>query len=354
MMWYAKSAGDWFAANAWNSASDGSGDNATAPLPAADIADLNGKAMTTTNGATITQSLVQATTGTLTPTGTLVINGPVTYSGTATTGMVIVGTGASLAVNGKVSANTAGYAIVQSGSGTVTVNNGTGDALVTTIGRALSASGSGATHITGNLWCGTGYAWYQSSLSTAHTWTGNAFLTNWGSALYGVTSNGAVLTWTPAAVGPNLNTSFNGSSCILWQHGRLVINGPFTTARTSSGPLLLISGGTVDWCGNMALTTGANCEIFLIAGALNLVLQSSPYTPLVLTNSGNLVINCSSGTLNTTGNSGAVKAEINCQSGGHAVLLYATEAQKGIITYPSSGPIIRRVLRGSVIGGLLR
>ena len=89
--WYAKTAGNWFAANAWNSDSLGTGTSATAPLPSGDTADLNGKAMTVADGQTITQSTIlsTSTSGSLTCAGNVVINGELLHNASMT-GMLVV------------------------------------------------------------------------------------------------------------------------------------------------------------------------------------------------------------------------------------------------------------------------
>lgn len=346
--WYAQSANDVTTADIW-------GDDPTSPTTtrtlvsggsvgaAGDTCDLNGKDMTSSTGLAWTQALITASgaTGKLTPAGTLTITGNVTYSGTSTSGMIIVGNSATLTVNGTVTASAAGYPIAQSGTGIVTISNGTSNAVVqSSSGRAVTNSGSGALSVTGNISVtGSGTGVNQVGTSVSHSFTGNISVTGGGT---GWNHGNGTLAYTPGS-GTSIALSSTGGIGLNISSGTVNCTSAIKTTDTGTmvrSPVLVI-GGTLNWTGNVTLAAGEETVITITSGALNLVLQSGAYTPLVITNSGSVVINKRAGTFNTTGNGGAVSAEINCQDDtSYAAIIGGTEAQKGIISYPASGSTV--------------
>lgn len=268
--WYAKSAGDWFAANAWNSTAAGDGTDATAPLTATDDANLNGKAMTTTTGSTITQATILGSTGTLTPTGTLTINGNVTHSGTATTGFLILGADTNVTINGCVTESNNGYAIVGSSNATLTISNGTGYACnLTSGGRVISWGATGTLNITGIARQGSWNVTIYVNSSCTINWTGDAET---------IITSGSVL----QTVTGTITLNYNGKPIGL-----------------GSAPILWSSPGTFNWVGTHTITAGTYARIRCTSNTnLNMGTAS---TALVLTIAGQLCVDfASTGTCSTT------------------------------------------------------
>lgn len=156
---YAHAAGNWDVDDAWNDAANGSGTHYTNPQNGGGntyICDLNGLVMNLNRAVTV--DLVRATTGTLTVVGTVTLTSPITYNGTSTSGMVIVGTSAILTVTGAVTATAAGHALVTSSTGTFYV---TGAVQGGTTGTGIKHIGTSATcTIAGNVTGGSGAASY--------------------------------------------------------------------------------------------------------------------------------------------------------------------------------------------------
>lgn len=320
--WYCKNAGSIFAANNFAATSGGAGTNALGDgtILTADTIDLNGQAATTANGSTITQALVQATTGTITLTGTLVINGAVTYNGTSTSGMIIVGSGATLTVNsGTVTNTAAGYAVIESSSGIVAINNSGGTAVSCSgSGRGVSMGGTGAATIAGNVAATAGQAVYFNSSSNSHALSGN--LTATGSS-YAVNVAAGTLLWSPqSGVSSAVSVAGNLIAWGMYVNGGIVnvssASALNTTEITDAGSSLrpcsaiAVISGTFNYFGSQSLASSAECTLTLFSGTLNLVKQTSSYDILNLANSGSFVIRILGGTLNLTGNGGAAVAQI--------------------------------------------
>jgi len=322
--WYAKIAGDWFAENAWNSTAAGDGSDATAPLTAADTADLNGKAMTTTNGSSITQALVQAATGTLTPTGTLTINGSVTYSGTSTGGMIIYGTGATLTIlSGTVTNSGAGRCLVGSGSGVLVVNNNGGTALSNTAGQCVHHGSTGAYTITGDVSSdGDAYQAYCIQIAAAATGSVTGNLTHSG-AQTGVQQEKGTITFTG-----NVNAT-DGIGINVYS-GTLVFAG--NAKSSGDAEAIRVAYGTCNWLGNRSLAASDGCYILQQAGTFNLATASDKLT---LANSGTLVIFKIGGTLNTADAGAGAASIVNQTATSYAAILGGSDAQKAIITGPT-------------------
>jgi hypothetical protein len=349
--WYAKNAGDIFAANNFAATSGGTGTNmlGDGTILTTDTIDLNGKAATTANGTTITQALVQATTGTITLTGTLTIAGKVKYTGTSTAGMVIVGSGATLTVTGPGSGNAvedtaAGYAIAATGTGIVNVTN-TGSVVCsnTSSGRCVSTTGSGAITITGD--CnntGSGTTVFNDNGTAAVNITGNLATSN-GYVYYSSYSGAA-----GSITGNISQTGNNGIYAVYWRSGStaLTING------NMSGMALVVpysSTNGVIWTGSRTIAAGADCYINLgPGGKLQLATAGGS---LSLANSGEFVVSMLDTTNSTivTTAAGGTASIVNQSASAHAAIVGGTTANKAIITGPTI-PAASSILYGTAFG----
>jgi hypothetical protein len=337
-------------ANGWNSAANGSGTDYTATDSgggiyivdsAANTLDLNGCAVTLNQSCQV--ALIQATTGTLTVSGTRTINGNVTYSGTSTSGMVIVPTGTGLTINGQATNTAAGYAIVQSGSGTTTITNAGGTAVANSgNGRGVSTANTGALSITGLVEqsAGAGSAVVNASTSAGHSLNGNL---SCAAGSYAYQLSGGTLAWTVGNTGASA-AIVAGYAALAVSNGTCNIIGNLTTSHTAlqngrSAPVVII-GGTINYPGDAtaarSIAAGAEVYIAVYSGTLNLVQQSGAYTALAMANGGTFAIVAAGGTINTTGNGGvSVASVVNQTTTSYAVILGGTAGQKAIITGPT-------------------
>jgi hypothetical protein len=215
--WYAQNTNDAFAnsggfSTIWNSLAGGGGSWAPFPLPPGDVFDLNSKPGIPWNcsaNPAWTLLLLQASgsAGSLIPTGTGTINGSIAYSGTLTAGMIQIGTGAALTINGAAGTpavdNTAGgYAIVTSGSGACSINNPGGIAARATVsgGRAFSKGGSATDSIVGNVVCDCAGYGLRIGAGTVN-FNGLPLVEDFtNTAIYGAVTavTGGILNWTGA------------------------------------------------------------------------------------------------------------------------------------------------------------
>jgi hypothetical protein len=188
-----------------------------------------------------------AATGSLTcGTSTRQIAGNVTYSGTSTSGLVIVPASATLTIAGQVSNTSSGRAIVTSGSGNITVSNIGGTALSNSgSGRGISTSGTGTMVIVGDVVnTGSGPAILQASTSTSHTITGS------------MSSGGS--------------SSRSNSFGIQQQAGTVTFDGNAGHPNTSFGYELFANGGTINWSGSRTLAAGYDLGLYINSGTLNI------------------------------------------------------------------------------------
>lgn len=233
------------------------GDNAVPTT--GDTADLNGKALTLTDAvATCDQIQASGATGSLTISGTSTINANIAYAGTATSGMVIIPTGANLAHNGVVSESSSGYAIEMTGTGTYT-NSNAGNTIInsTGSGRAINVIGASTLNLVGNAIISSGFGVRNSDATAIINFNGNVTLTS------SVTSP--------------------GSACGIYNaYGTLNFTGlPITTY--GGAPAIYAVLGTINWTGAATIPAGTNCFVVIRAGTLDL-------NGLVCANSGTLVI----------------------------------------------------------------
>jgi hypothetical protein len=286
--WYASGNGDVFDANLWATTAGGAGSATLGVLPATDALDLNGKTLTwnATTNPTITQILIQASgaTGTLTPTGTGTINGSIAYSGTLTAGMIQIGTGAAIQINGTAATpavdNTAGgYAIITTGTGSCSISNVGGTALraIVSGGRALSKGSSSVTSIVGNVVCDC--------------------------AGYGLRIGAGTVNFD----GLPLVEDFSNTAVY--------------------GAVATVTGGTLNWTGARTISASQFGFITILGGTVNL-------TSLVLQNYGNVLI-----TKKTTGptltlGTGATRAKIyNMNPQAQCILGGFTDTEKNILNF---------------------
>ena len=390
LTWYRKTAGgNWDVADGWNDAADGSGTDRTNPQNGGGntyICDLNAKAVSinvavsvdqirtgvtnaggtiaipNSTAATITVAVTNGVTSSYagamltwgTGTCSLTINGPgtalnaVTYSSTSTSGMLPVGASQTLTVNTGMIRNTAaGTVIVQNSTGICVATN-TGGTVVSASGggKGINPNGSGALTTTGLATSAeSSCAIYNYSSSVANAHNGNVQTTgSAGSGAYYLFGAGT-LAWTPDATGTSASVASyyyamninNGTVNVL---GNRLTTSKLSMTGTTGGPLFISTNGRLNYFGSFTQEANTECEITVAGGIVNLVKQTSPYTPLVLANSGTFVVNRMWGTLNTTGNGGASVASIVNQGdpttdGGFAAILGGTAAQRSIITGPT-------------------
>lgn len=257
---YAQSNAAWDAANQWGTTTTG-GTLYTNPQNGADtyICDLNAKNVTVAidvtvdlirtgvtnaggtivlgaNSKVITASITSSYAGTMLTWGaytSLTITGTVTYSSTSTSGMLTVGTGQTLVINGLTTTSSSGYAILTSGTGVLTCNNvGTDVLSQQSSGRTISAGSSGNLTINGNItMTGNGYAIYQN-----------------GSTLV---VNGDVYT----------NSSGVTGFVIRCANGSTTINGGIYSSVRDGRYLIYINAGYLYWSGVRTLTADQSCMI---------------------------------------------------------------------------------------------
>jgi hypothetical protein len=310
--YYAHAAGNWSAANAFNTLANGTGTDMTADAngtvgTTSDTVDLNALAMVM--DVNVQQALVQASTGSLTISGTRTLTGKIKYSGSGTTtsGMVQVPDGTALTIAGPGSGNVVentgsqGHAIYVSGSGALTITNGTGTGCVcSSTGRAVNMIGSGLLTIT----CSGGTAISQGTSAgycVVTASTGGSEITGLVNAVVG-----QALTYSVGAAGTNLvtgNITISGTGTGLSSSsGTVTFDG--IPSGTGSGYGLYAYTGTIIWTGARTIAAGTYCHIAAAStGALNL-------TDLTVTLSGCIVINKVSGTPTIT----LTRAAINRQS----------------------------------------
>ncbi len=365
--YYAKNAGSVLAANAWNTTADGSGTDTTFADGDATghTLDLNNKAMTSPTGTTLTCTLLQSGAtnagGTLTPTGTLTIAGKVKYTHTSTSGMIIVGTDATLTVTCSLGAghnaveNTStGRAIVISGSGALVVSNSGGTALAqtsTATGACVQSNTSGTIDITGALTdAGTGtllngVLFVQGS--GAVTVTGN------------VTSSGAVLYDTYGSIGaygPAVTITGNLRSTNANSRPLSVMAGTVTLDGNISGPgwsVKVVLSGTFVWTGNRTIAASEDCRIYLDGATATCNLRTAS-AKLTLANSGSFMLIRQNGTLNTADAGAGAASIVNQTATSYAAMSNVTDAQRAIITgasIPSAADTRYGVTRGWADGG---
>lgn len=176
----------------------------------------------------------------LTVSGTRTIPCDVTYSSTYTTGFLVVGTGAALTINGKVTASNSGYAVVTSGTGTVTISNAGGTAIeVTSNGRGIS-SGSTATNaftVTGKVVVSgaNGGGILTSSAPTSSTVTGDIEATS-GTGLWLAAGGTTTFDGVPTSSGLGIAINMASTQTLIWTGTRAI----------ASDCYIIQSGGTLN------------------------------------------------------------------------------------------------------------
>jgi hypothetical protein len=338
---YAHAAGDWDAVDAWNDAQNGLGTHYTNPQNGTPpgvtyICILNSLAMHA--NLDITVDAIQAPagdTGTLTIEGTRVINVGATdgivYTHTSTSGMIIVPTGTNLTINGQIVCAAAGYVVVTAGTAVISIVNAGGTAIsVTGTGRGIS-SGGGNFSVTGIINCSnTGYAVYNASASTGHSFDGNFIMG--ANSMYGIRMTAGTVTWTPQA-GTASVAQAGGTAGMYLSGGALVVDALiYTTNVVGFATPILIAGGTMTYIGDFTLADGQNCEITVTSGTLHLATVANN---LVLTNSGTFVVRNMAGTINTADAGAGAASIINQSATSYAAIIGGTAANKARIIGPT-------------------
>lgn len=376
---YAKTAGDWDVADAWNDQADGLGTNRTNPQNGGGntyICDLNNKVMNLNvavsvdqiitgqvnvggsikvpNSSSATVTVAQATDGlsATTSAGTIVtwgtgtcsitINGDVKYWATSTTvGAIAYTTSQTVVSNGKVTNNAAGYALIGAGSGVLTISNVGGTAISGSgSGRVVSHGSTGNLTVSGAFSVSAGAGVYLSATATVSI-TGDATVSG-GSAIYlGAGSASCTVAMNGScSAGFVIRGDSAGSTVALT--GNLV--------SSDTGAALRVAGTAITWTGAATLSVSTDCYIALGGGTLAL---ASGTGALALANSGSLTIYKSGGTLTTT--SGANTASIVNQSAtSYATIIGGSDANKACITgasIPSAADTRYGVARGWADGG---
>jgi hypothetical protein len=249
--------------------------------------------------------------------GTRTINGCVSHSGTATGGFVTLGTGDALTINYTGGAGTtavtnssSGYAIVVSGSGTLSVSNSGGIALKnTSTGRAVYHNSTGTCDITGSVQATSSRpALDVAAASTGVTITGN---------INSCCTNGG---W---------------ATVYIWAAATVSVVGDIS-ATYATGWLLYVGGGTTTWIGSRTVNAAEECSIQVAAGTLALASGSGA---LALANNGTVHLwIATAGTLTTTsgGNTAAITNRVvpSASAGSYSTISGGTAANKGIIAGP--------------------
>lgn len=250
---------------------------------------------TATLGAAGIKNVAGSNTSVLDISGTRTINGNVSHSGTATGGFITVGTGDALTILGQVSNTAAGYAIVGSGSGALTITNTGGTAITASNGRGVSWDSTGALTVTGALISTGGQAirGTTTAVVSIDNTGGNAVQSSSSYALYwsGATTSGTI-TGNAYKTGGNTPAYLAGGT---WTFDGLPIEAQ-TTGVVTMSPIQIV-GATVTWVGTRTLEAAVNYAIAVESGTLVLANGS---TALACANSGNLIIRKSGGTITTT------------------------------------------------------
>lgn len=347
--YYAKSSGSILAANAWNTAADGSGTDATFSdgNAAGHTLDLNGKAMTSPDGTTLTCDLLRATTGTLTFSGALTINGAVTYSGTSASGMLIRTTGSSLAVYGGLLTNSSSGVLFAPPAGTYVFSNGTNNVMVNTgTGNVVNATGGTFTvvgHITNSSSTSTSRAFIYNSSSNS----GNVQIT--GNPVNESTSAGAAVAFNCATTTLTITGNPTGKSnsttlpaaAVRMTAGVLHLDG--VPKSENGGIAVYASGGVVSWYGARSLAAGDDC-IIQTTGTAILALYLNT-TPLTLQCAGNLAMWVGTGGIAPPPDSGVVPSIVR-MSASAGVAIVGTGATVTLVSGPTL-PDATDVLQGS-------
>lgn len=304
-----------------------------------------------------------------TGTCSLTINGDVTYASTSTAGMLTVGTGQTLAVNGTVTNSSTGYGIVGSGTGVLAVSN-VGSLAISNSGsgRCISWGSTGALSIAGAstggvaVSAGTGiYVNAAASLTLSTGLTGSGGIALNLAVNVAVTISGNVSVTSASSYGLIFNTAANTKltisgtlSCSVLSiygavritGGTLVLDGPVvcTNGGMVTGPFYpLAASQTIQWTGARTLSSEQACVINVKGGTVVLATETEALT---LTNSGAFIINKASGTIVTSaGESPVYTASIVNQSL-RAVAACIGDDISSIITGPTL-PAVGNVLTGS-------
>ena len=303
--YYQPASGNWSDAKAWNTAADGSGDNASHPLPSDATADLNGKAVVLDVSPTLAAIQASGAAGQLTVSGSRAITADVNYSGSRTSGMIVLPNGTALTINGQVSNSGSGYAVwMPAGSNApITVSNPGGTAVSCSNGRAISGSGTstGAVTIVGDVVVSGGdYAIYTTGEAN-HSLTGNILKT------------GATAAWFCNATSLTIN-------------GRILGYDPFYTSST-----------TLNWIGTHTLAADEQVWWRIAGGTVNF---GTAGTALLLTVLGRLTIT------KYDGNFSQSYGTVTLGSAAAQAAMYSNNAQVLAVTGPVL-PDAANVLQGS-------
>jgi hypothetical protein len=255
---------------------------------------------TATLGAAGIKNVAGSNTSVLDISGTRTINGNVSHSGTATTGMVTYGTGDSLTINGQVTNSSTGSCCVGSGSGVLTISNVGGTAVSSTsIGKGVAHGSTGNLTVTGAVSATTNNG-QGIGITAACTATIDGAVSS-SNGITVLVSAGATVTVTGdcSATGTLAGTAV---SC-AGTGAAVSIVGNASSSNVAAA--LSVSNGTLTWIGARTLAAATDCRINLSGGTLAL---ASAGGALTLTCSGEFLILKTGGTLTMT--SGANNASI--------------------------------------------
>jgi hypothetical protein len=291
-------------------------------------------------------SITIAGTGTLVlPAGAFTINSLIINNGTATTGAIVIGTGQYLLITGpgsgaSVTNNGAGYAIAGSSTGTLTITNTNATAVIQNGStRGISWTGTGAIATTGLV--------KEAAGSTAIYINGSCTVTFNASGGYAIqeSSYGTAITQVTGSVAMTINgdvalTSDSSSGrCMRFSGGTCTLNGLPIWAQTAGlpGSVIDIAGGTVTWVGSRTLAAATSYQLYVNGGTLALANASAA---LSCANSGNLLIQKSSGTITKTAAGGT--AHIINQSSAACAAIIGDGAVSIIdaIPLPTAGNVV--------------
>ncbi len=355
--YYIPSTGNIDDSNAWSTNAGGPGDTTATDRgdgvyivgAAGNTLDLNGHGVTMNRA--IQAALLQATTGTLTVSGTRAIYGDVTYNGTSTSGMILMGASTNLTVYGKALAAAAGYLFVPtSSSAYITITNVGATAVENqSSGRVISANtSSGPIAITGAvLNSSSGHAIYPGG-GQPTTIIGDCTNTGTGTCVFNVSNGNGSITGNLIVTGTGIGLRTSVGTGSVW-----TIDGNMSSG-TAGGIALLMEAAatTVVWINARTLAAETDCYIRMDNGTLALATASGA---LSLATSGHFCVFKRGGTLTTSasGNTAAIVRQIAAAG----VAGIGCQAALAAITTGPTLPDAANVARGTTAygyaGGLL-
>lgn len=328
--WYFQGVSNWGDADAWNSEAGGGGTSHTYTVPEpSNTFDLNNYGPILDMDVVIGTLVSNGASGVLYVQATRSITGNVV----CTAGLVLNVTSGTLTINGQVSTSgSASTGVVINTTGSLVVNNPSGVALDVQKGTGLNASGTGGFEINGaiNVNAASAYG-VQSSCTGASSINGAVTLTTGTGA---VRVSGA----TPLTISGEIH-ALTGTGLLI-TNASAVVN--LTDCSLSSSPstpsvscyAINISNGTINWTGAATLAAGEECYCQVTTGTINLGTAGSALT---LSNSGQFTCRQQTGTID-----GTYATVNNLAATGQATFPGVTN-KPTIVPYSSGGGLAIRI-----------